>query len=863
MSFVTGSYSLLRHLPVGLVLVVGTAVTALLYAIKEETASERDSAVFMELAYDYHQGLERELNLHLEALYSLRDFRLASRSADRESFASFAGASLQRRPAIESLQWIPIVPHEQREAAERAAEADGLEGFTFTELNDRQEIVPASERDRYFPVYFLEPMEEARLLGLDYGTDAARREALERAGRSGELIATEPVRLSPPTGAEKEILLLLRILSPGRSEPHGFVSAVLRMDVLERQARENRIRPLDIALFRSDGEGSQAEGLEQEEVAHSHGFPISLGDQEWQLLVMADRETLGTGSRLDSHLLLGGGLLLTGLIAIWVRQRQEYTRAIEREVAERTAALSRSNQTLQEEIEQRQQAEQSLHRSEERFREAFQHAPVGIGLLSPEGRWTQVNRALCAMTGYSEAELEGGRIADLLHPDHAQQELARLGQILAGGEETFDVEQRFRHKSDRALWVLMSVSQVRDPEQRLLYFVCQILDITDRKRAMEETRQAREFSENIIRSSIDGILAFDRESRFTVWNSGMEKISGISSEEALGKPAGEILPFLAGPEEKRAIERVLSGATVIATDRPFSIPDRNRSGFYEAHYAPLHDNQGGIIGGVAVVRDVTEQKQTQERLQNFTSLLRQRNRELQDFAYVASHDLQEPLRKIRAFGDRLVKRCEGVLDQQGRDYLGRMQDASRRMQVLIEDLLSFSRVSTQASPFSTSDLKQIADAVVADLETRIEQTGARVEVGDLPSIQADPTQMRQLLQNLISNGLKYHRPDTPPRIRVFATEYRREPDLPPLDRHGCLLHVEDNGIGFDEKYLDRIFTVFQRLHGRSEYEGTGVGLAICRKIAERHNGWITARSTPGKGSTFVVAFPYSQNHTPH
>jgi light-regulated signal transduction histidine kinase (bacteriophytochrome) len=233
----------------------------------------------------------------------------------------------------------------------------------------------------------------------------------------------------------------------------------------------------------------------------------------------------------------------------------------------------------------------------------------------------------------------------------------------------------------------------------------------------------------------------------------------------------------------------------------------------------------------------------------YAAALAQNNRELQDFAFVASHDLQEPLRKISAFGKRLEESSLDVLSEESRDYLDRMQQAAQRMQTLMSDLLDFSRITTRAQPFASTDLNSILSEVLSDLETRIEQTGGRVEAGVLPVIDADHVQMRQLLQNLIANALKFHRKDLAPVIRLSAT----------VTGNSCELSVEDNGIGFEQKYLDRIFTPFQRLHGRHEYEGTGMGLAICRKIVERHGGSITAISTPGNGSSFIVTMPIRQS----
>ncbi len=261
---------------------------------------------------------------------------------------------------------------------------------------------------------------------------------------------------------------------------------------------------------------------------------------------------------------------------------------------------------------------------------------------------------------------------------------------------------------------------------------------------------------------------------------------------------------------------------------------------------------------IITFHDITERKRAVETLARYAEELKRSNDELQDFAYVASHDLQEPLRKIQAFGERLHTKCAAELGTQGQDYLRRMQDAARRMALLIEDLLSYSRVTTQAKRFEPVDLDEVAREVIADLETCLQQTQGRVELRGLPVLDADPTQMRQLLQNLIGNALKFHRPDAPPVVQVYRDQAA---EVPGGDGAVCQLVVEDNGIGFDEKYLDRIFTIFQRLHERGAYAGSGIGLAICRKIAGRHGGSLTAKSQPGAGAMFIVTLPLHQPKT--
>jgi light-regulated signal transduction histidine kinase (bacteriophytochrome) len=290
---------------------------------------------------------------------------------------------------------------------------------------------------------------------------------------------------------------------------------------------------------------------------------------------------------------------------------------------------------------------------------------------------------------------------------------------------------------------------------------------------------------------------------------------------------------------------------------------------------PINEN-GEVLGAVLVFKDITERKRVEDTLAQKAAELARSNTELEQFAFVASHDLQEPLRKIQAFGDRLKTKCNGAVAPEARDYLERMQNAAARMRTLIGDLLTFSRVMRSAEPFVPVDLAVVTKEVLGDLELRIEKSGARVEVGDLPVIEADPLQMRQLLLNLISNGLKFQPPGAVPVVKIqsriltrgagtdtiFFKQSPGNEEPSPSSEQFCELSVQDNGIGFDEKYIDKIFAVFQRLHGRGEYEGTGVGLAVCRRITERHHGTIIAHGTPGAGATFTVTLPMSQTQPP-
>ncbi|MCP4358125.1 MAG: PAS domain S-box protein, partial [Chloroflexi bacterium] len=354
---------------------------------------------------------------------------------------------------------------------------------------------------------------------------------------------------------------------------------------------------------------------------------------------------------------------------------------------------------------------------------------------------------------------------------------------------------------------------------------------------------------NLFEGSQDAIFITTLAGRFIDMNPAGLIIIGFAWEELRQR---HVVQMYANPADRaKFLETIQKNNDV----EDFETDLRRKDGaiIHVLITATTQVTEDGEIYFQGIIRDITEQKRAEAQLHTYMEELERSNQELQQFAYIASHDLQEPLRKVRTFGDRLETRYGDVLDQHGQDYLNRMQNAATRMQTLIEDLLTFSRVTTRIRPFALADLNWVVREVLRDLEVRIEELQAQVIVRDLPVIEADQVQMRLLFQNLISNALKFHRAEVSPLVRIEASLFSEEYES------WCQITVVDNGIGFEEKYLDRIFTVFQRLHGRTKYAGTGIGLAICRRIVERHKGQITAVSQPGKGASFIITLPVRQS----
>ena len=534
-----------------------------------------------------------------------------------------------------------------------------------------------------------------------------------------------------------------------------------------------------------------------------------------------------------------------------------------------------------EDISQRKAAEAALRESERRYRLLVEASAQVVWRVNAVGEADQPMPAWQAYTGQSAEETEGWGWLDAILPEDRD----RVGEAwrrAVAQRDLYEVEYQLRR--DDGVWRNMQARGVPVIEEdgSIREWIGACSDITERKRAEENLRRSEEKYRIIVESAMDyAIFTLDPQWRVITWSSGAQHLLGYPEGEALGRDMDFIFTAEAiqrGEPEADKQGVLENGRT--KNERWYQRKDGSRFWGIGIMVA-LHDSEGRLIGFLKVLQDLTERKHLQEelerrvdertaqlqesyqRLEGMNRKLEASNRELQDFAFVASHDLQEPLRKIMAFGDVLVSEHQAALGESGADYLRRMQSAARRMQALISDLLQFSRVTTKAQPFTPVDLRQVAEDVLGDLEIRVRQSGGRVEVGALPKIEADPIQMRQLLQNLVGNALKFARPEAPPLVRIYAeADMDANPGTRPQngspDGRRFRLCVADNGIGFDEKYLDRIFTVFQRLHERGVYEGTGIGLAICRKIVERHGGSITARSRAGEGATFIASLPYQQ-----
>jgi chemotaxis family two-component system sensor kinase Cph1 len=366
-------------------------------------------------------------------------------------------------------------------------------------------------------------------------------------------------------------------------------------------------------------------------------------------------------------------------------------------------------------------------------------------------------------------------------------------------------------------------------------------------RHADEHQKTEDLYTTVVEDSLTGIYII-QDGKIAFVNQRFADIFGYSREELTGKDSLDLVhpddrPLVAGIRRRR-----LEGK-----EAPTEYEARGLKKNGELIWVQRRNSVISYEGKLAILGnalDVTALKKAEKASNAYARELERKNAELDSFASVASHDLIEPLRKVQNFGNLLISRYGQSLEEQGKDYMRRMQKATTRMLSLIQSLLAFSHVTAKPAALKETDLVEAAQEALSNLEVRINETKAVVEIGSLPTVKVDRLQMVQLFQNLIGNALKFHRERIPPHVKIYSEE---------ADENGSVkIYVEDNGIGFDEKYLDRIFSPFEKLHGKEQYEGVGMGLAICIKIAERHGGKITARSQVNKGSTFIVTLPVNR-----
>ena len=498
-------------------------------------------------------------------------------------------------------------------------------------------------------------------------------------------------------------------------------------------------------------------------------------------------------------------------------------------------------------ISERREIENALSKLSSELKLIFENAGEGIYGLDLNGQTTFANQAAVDILGYTLDEMLNVSQHDLVHyhyPDGSPyiKEDCNIYAALHDGKTHTEDKEVFWHKDGRPIPVEYTSRPIIENGQTTGAVVT-FRDITERKRYKTKIEEGLLKNKAILDTAVDAIVTISEVGIVESINPAAERLTGFTTEEVVGQNVKMLMPSPYAGEHDGYLKnyRTTGEKKIIGIGREVVVQRKDGSTF-PAELAVSEMVLGDRKMFTGILRDITERKQYEDKLLSS-------NKELEQFASVASHDLQEPLRKVSAYASCLQDDYSGLLDEDGQYYITEMGNATRRMKQLINDLLAYSRVTSKAKPFESVDLNKVAQEVISDLEVRIAEVGGTVELDDLPTIDAEPLQMRQLLQNLIGNGLKYHRPDVPPVVKIKSL---------PVTNGMVNIVIEDNGIGFEDEYAKSIFNIFQRLHGRNKYEGTGIGLAICRKIADRHGGSIVAQGIVNQRATFFIQLPQHQ-----
>ena len=499
-------------------------------------------------------------------------------------------------------------------------------------------------------------------------------------------------------------------------------------------------------------------------------------------------------------------------------------------------------------ITERKNNEIKLRESEEFFRNLFEESPLAIAFVNMEGQIFRVNKQFCQMLGFKEEEILGKDLTTFHYDEEDLFQILAEEGIASDNQQEIRFEKGFRHKDGNQVWTSVAMGFVKDQDEDFRHIICMAEDITEKINAQSGLVERDALNMAILRALPDLKFRMRIDGTFlSYYATDYEESDLFAPKEAfLNKNIKDVLPSYVSSAAIHNAKLAIESREVKTFE--YLIPNPNQGGmeYFEARISSINE-----IEVIVVVRNITALKKAQLSLQENIKELDVKNKQLQEyidsnmqlenFAYIASHDLREPVRTMRSFAQLLQKKYGESLDKSGNNYIKFIVDSSNHMNQLIQDLLTYSRVNTEEHELTSIHINEILEQTLAGIQEFVKEKNATIEIkGEMPVLNANKTKMKQLFQNLIFNAIKFHKPDLAPVVQISVED---------MHTH-WQFSIKDNGIGIAPEFKEKIFLLFKKLHSRKEYHGTGLGLAICKRVVEQYKGEIWLDSTPGEGSTF-------------
>lgn len=817
-----------RILPILFLVFMGTVLPVGGYVVTDGLTRAAQQNRFERDANHIFDRIETRIQTTVATLHSVGGLFAASNEVERPEFAAFV-RSLGKLPAVQALEWVPRAPLAERPIYENAARRDGYPGFSFTERQPDGTMAPAGARPVYFPVYYVEPHAgNESALGFDLASNAFRLEALQRARDSGELVATGRITLVQETGEQYGFLVFRPVYRAGA-------------DITTMAARRENLLGFGLGVFRV---GDLVEASIASEPGSTSAMAIEILDKSapaesrrlYPKSVPPDPQG-ASGLRATHDLTIAGrhwaiaatslpgaspfawqawavfltGLAFTLIAALYLKQAWDRAMKIERLVEKRTA---------------------QLRASEDRTHAVIDNVVDAIITIDTKGAIETFNPAAERIFGYSAEECIGHNVSMLMpEPDHGKHDSYLRNYLTTGETKIIGIGREVvgRRKNGESFPMGLSIGEFQLGGKKMFVGICR--DISARRQAQRES----EDTQAIFRAFADAVPDFislkDADGRFRFVNKRFEEWVCVKREDVIGKSVHDIYPEAQADEFDALDRKTIDDREIVSREVDLSYPDGYTRSVISTRF-PVISASGEMLGLGTVNYDVTTQKRAQEEIVAV-------NKELESFAYSVSHDLRTPLRGIDGFSQALVEDYGEKLNDEARDYIGRIRAGAQQMGRLIDDLLDLSRVTRSDMTRDAVDLSELANVVVAGLREADPDRHVVFDAQPDLWVRGDKGLLRILLENLIGNAWKFTAQTDGARIELGAT----------LENDELVVAVRDNGAGFDMAYADKLFTPFQRLHSSAEFKGTGIGLATAARIVQRHGGRIWAEGSTGSGAT--------------